>query len=223
MRGMGDPSRLEGMSVCGVAVERALGIGIPALRALAKEVGRDHTLAAELWDSGWHEARILASMVDEPDKVTCEQMDLWVSGFDSWDLCDQCCNNLFRLTPHAWGRCREWCVRDDEFVRRAGFVLMACLAVHDRKAGDEEFMELLSLIQMYSSDGRNFVRKAVSWALRQIGKRDPFLNSEAVRTAERIAGKGDRSSAWVATDALRELRSVKVRQRLMTGRGNSRA
>lgn len=203
-------------------MDRALGIGIPDLRALAKEVGRDHALAAELWDSGWHEARILASMVDEPDKVTCEQMDLWASGFDSWDLCDQCCNNLFRLTPHAWSRCREWCGRDEEFVRRAGFVLMACLAVHDRKAGDEEFKELLSLVQRYSSDGRNFVRKAASWALRQIGKRDLVLNSEAVRTAERIAGKGDRSSVWVATDALRDLRSVKVRQRLMTDRGDSR-
>ena len=219
LRSMADPARLKGMSRYGIPVDRALGVSLPQLRALAKEVGRDHSLARELWSSGVHEAMILASMVDEPQLVTREQMELWAAGFYSWDLCDQCCNNLFRLTPFAWEISREWCGREEEFVRRAGFVLLACLAVHDRRAGDEAFIEMLDMIEEGSSDGRNFVKKAVNWALRQIGKRNVRLNEEAISTAESIARKGDAASRWVAADALRELRSAEVRQRLMNREG----
>jgi len=212
---MGDPSRLEGMSRYGISADRALGVSLPQLRAMAKEAGKDHFLAGELWASGVHEAMILASMVEEPEKVTREQMERWVEGFYSWDLCDQCCNNLFRRTPYAWTASRQWCGREEEFVRRAGFVLLACLAVHDRKTDDEAFVNMLEMIERYSSDRRNFVMKAVNWALRQIGKRNIELNMEAVKMAKIIALKGDPASRWVAADALRELESAEVRQRLM--------
>ena len=205
---------MEGMGRFGIRIESALGVSIPELRSLAKELGRDHRLALALWDTGLHEAMILATMVDDPAAVTEEQMGSWTGRFDSWDLCDQCCSNLYWRTPYAWKKTLEWCERDEEFVKRAGFTMMAVLAVHDKKAGHDDFLILLDRIERHSSDDRNFVRKAVNWALRQIGKRDLYLNARAIEAGERIMAKGDRSSRWVATDALRELRSDTVQQRL---------
>jgi 3-methyladenine DNA glycosylase AlkD len=214
LREMGDPERRAGMERFGIRTESALGVSIPQLRSLAKELGHDHQLAASLWKSGVHDAMILATMVEEPGKVTAEQMDAWTERFDSWDLCDQCCTNLYRLTPFAWKKTLEWCERDEEFVKRAGFTMMAVLAVHDHKVDHDDFLRLLQMIERHSTDDRNFVRKAVNWALRQIGKRDMYLNSKAIESGDRILRKGDRSSRWIATDALKELRSDAVQRRL---------
>jgi len=219
LRKMGDPERRTGMERYGIRTENALGVSIPQLRSMAKELGHDHLLASSLWETGVHEAMILATMVEEPGKVTAEQMDAWTEGFDSWDLCDQCCSNLYRYTPFAWKKALEWCEMDEEFVKRAGFTMMAVLAVHDRKADHNDFLHLLRTIERHSTDDRNFVRKAVNWALRQIGKRDPYLNTEAIKAGDRILKKGDRSSRWIATDALKELRSDAVQRRLQDREG----
>jgi 3-methyladenine DNA glycosylase AlkD len=172
---------------------------------MAKRIGMDHGLAAALWSSGIHEARLLATMVDDPAAVTARQMDSWAGTFDSWDLVDGACSNLFRLTAHAWAKAAEWSSRDEEHVKRAAFSLMAALAVHDKEASDEDFEGLLLIIEREGGDRRNFVRKAVNWALRQIGKRNAALNRSAVATARRILQSGVPSARWVATDALREL------------------
>jgi 3-methyladenine DNA glycosylase AlkD len=177
---MKNPTNREGMERYGIRTEHALGVSMPALRAMAKEIGKAHPLAGKLWASGIHEARILACLIDDPKSVSEQQVEAWVRDFDSWDLCDQCCSNLFDRTPHARARAVEWAGREEEFVKRAGFVLMAALAVHDRKAGDEVFLEFLPLIKRESIDDRNFVKKAVNWALGQIGKRNLRLNQAAV-------------------------------------------
>ena len=181
---------------------------------MAKEIGKNHDLAQPLWSSGIHEARLLATMIDTPKSVTEIQMESWVKDFDSWDLCDQCCLNLFRKTPLAHQKAVEWSARQEEFVKRAGFVLMATLAVHDKKAGDEVFIAWLPFIKREATDERNFVKKAVNWALRQIGKRNLTLNQVAIQTAQAIQQLDSKSARWIATDALRELTSEKVQQRL---------
>jgi 3-methyladenine DNA glycosylase AlkD len=190
-----------------------LGVSVPTLRGIAKKLGRDHGLALALWKSGIHEARILASMVDEPARVTSAQMDRWARDFDSWDVCDQCCSNLFDQTEFAYEKAVEWAKLDQEFVKRAGFALMAALSVHDKKAGDRAFSPFLELIEEGATDERNFVKKAVNWALRQIGKRNLGLNARALEVAERISKLDSR---WVASDAIRELRSGAVQKRLRT-------
>jgi 3-methyladenine DNA glycosylase AlkD len=220
LRSLADPAGREGMARFGINPDHALGIRIPVLRALAKRMGTDHGLAADLWASGIHEARLLACLVDVPAEVTEEQMESWAAGFDSWDLVDQCCGNLFVRTPFAWGKAVEWSEREEEFVKRAGFSLMAMLAVHDRKASDPEFESLFPIIEREAGDPRNFVRKAVNWALRQIGKRNARLHGEAMRAAERILATGPRPARWVASDALRELRSEPMLNRL-AGSGRS--
>jgi 3-methyladenine DNA glycosylase AlkD len=166
---------IEGMARFGIRPAQALGVSIPTLRKMAKEIGRNHALALALWDSGIHEARILASMIDEPRLVSAQQMEEWVNDFDAWDVCDQVCGNLFDKTPYAYQRAVQWCQQEQEFVRRAGFVMMAELAVHDKQAPDEAFMQFFPLIKHYAHDERNFVKKAVNWALRQIGKRNGHL------------------------------------------------
>lgn len=170
------PDQLEGMARYGMAVQNRLGASIPDLRKLAKEPGKDHGLALELWKTGIAEARILAAMVDDPAQLTGEQMEDWVRDFDSWDICDQVCMNLFDKTPLAWEKVRDWSVREEEFVKRAAFSLIACLAWHDKKAEDARFIELLPLIAGAATDERNFVKKAVNWALRHIGKRNRNRN-----------------------------------------------
>jgi 3-methyladenine DNA glycosylase AlkD len=203
------------MARFGINPDRALGVRIPDLRRLAKQVGTDHSLALGLWKTGIHEARILASMIDDPAAVTERQMESWVGDFDSWDLCDQCCGNLFDRTPFAFDKAVEWAGRDEEFVKRAGFALMAWAAVHDKTADDRVFIEFLPLVEREADDDRNFVKKAVNWALRQIGKRNRRLNRAAVSVARRLAKRNDSPAArWIGTDALRELTSEGVRSRL---------
>jgi 3-methyladenine DNA glycosylase AlkD len=222
LRALADPSRREGMARFGIKTDRALGgITLPRLRATAKRIGIDHQLAMELWTTGILEARSLATMIDDPALVTEEQMEAWAAEFDSWDIVDNACGTLFDKTPFAYHKAVEWCGRDEEFVKRAGFTLIATLAVHDKEAPDRVFGAFLPLIEREAGDRRNFVRKAVNWALRQIGKRSLFLNGLAIEAAERIR-LGPRAGRWVASDALRELRSDAVRARLTERGGSSR-
>jgi 3-methyladenine DNA glycosylase AlkD len=220
IEGLGSEADRVGMARYGINVERAAGVSIYELRRIAKELGRDHELALALWATGLHEARHLAGMVDDPALVDEAQMEDWVRVFDSWDLCDQTTSNLFDKTPFAYAKACEWCGREPEFEKRAGFATIAALAVQDKTAGDEPFLEFLELVRREAGDGRTYVKKAVSWALRNIGKRDLALNAAAVTCAEQIladaeaGGEGARSARWVARDALRELRSEKVRHRL---------
>ena len=186
-----------------------MGVSIPNLRALAKRIGKNHELAAELWQAGTLETRILASLIDEPAKVTPRQMNSWVKDLESWADCDAVCGNLFDRTPHAIAKAEEWIGRSEEYVKRASYVLMAALAVHDKIAPDDLFLSFLPMIERGASDDRNFVKKAVNWALRQIGKRNVRLQAAAIQTAERIATQITPSARWIAADALRELRRVK--------------
>jgi len=208
------PSSLPGMKRFGIQVEHALGVSIPDIRKVAKRIGKNHTLAQRLWATGIHEARILAAMIDEPSKVTANQMDRWVRGFDSWDLCDQCCMNLFDKTPFAYAKALAWSRRKEEFVKRAGFALMACLAVHDKQASNESFEKFLIAVEKGSFDDRNFVMKAVNWALRQIGKRNRQLNRAAVRKAREIQRFDSKPAKWIATDAIRELTNPRISRTL---------
>jgi 3-methyladenine DNA glycosylase AlkD len=227
IRSLGSQKNRAGMARYGINVENACGVSIYELRKIAKRVGSDHELALVLWATGNHEARLLACFVDDPAKVTEKQLEAWARDFDSWDICDQATTSLFDQTEHAWSKAIEWAGRDEEWVRRAGFTLMAGLAVHDKSAADRTFSKLLPVIERGASDERNFVKKAVNWALRNIGKRNRALNGAAIACAERIraaANKcaggerggdtGARSARWVATDALRELTSEKVQARL---------
>lgn len=206
------------MARYGINPENTLGISIPALRAIARQAGKDHLLAARLWRSGIHEARLLACFTDEPDKVTSTQMDRWARDFDSWDVCDQCCSNLFDKTSMAYIKAVQWSSRKEEFVKRAGFTLMAALAVHDKQSGDEAFEEFLPLILREATDARNFVCKAVNWALRQIGKRNRRLNQKAIKTAKEIQKLDSKAARWIAADALRELTGEQVQERLRSQR-----
>jgi len=214
---MGDPSRLEGMARFGIQTRHAVGISLPDLRAFAKRLGRDHDLAAALWRSRIHEARILASIVDDPDAVTDAQMESWIRDVDSWDLCDQLCANLFVRTSRWSRKAIAWSRREEEFVRRAGFALMAAAAVDRKDADDATFEAFLPRIASAATDDRNFVRKAVSWALRQIGKRDIDLNRRAIAVAREIGRTDARSARWIARDVLRELESEPVLRRLASG------
>jgi len=213
---MGDPARRDGMARYGIDTSRALGISVTELRRLARGLGHDHELAAALWASGVHEARILASLVDEPARVSQAQMDTWVADLDSWDVCDAVCGNLFDRTTFALDKAVEWSAREPEFEKRAGFALMAWAAVHRKDLSDAAFASLLPVIREGSTDDRNFVKKAVSWALRQIGKRSAGLNTKAIRTAERLERMDAPPSRWIARDALTELRSDAVQARLRT-------
>lgn len=201
------------MARYGIRTDRALGVTIYELRPIAKRLGRDHDLALALWETGIHEARILAGFVDDPARVTKPQMETWVAGFDSWDLCDQVCG-LFEETPFAWAKAREWSRREEEFVKRAAFAIVAGLAVHDKQAPEGVFMRFLPTIRRAATDERNYVKKAVSWALRNIGKRSLPLNARAIESAERLRASSSRAARWVGSDALRELTSEKVRARM---------
>ena len=209
-----NPGNVAGMARFGINPQNTLGVSIPSLRALAKEIGADHILALDLWASGIHEARILAGMIDDPAQVTSAQMERWVKDFDSWDVCDQVCMNLFDKTRLAHRKALAWSKRKPEFEKRAGFALMASLAWHDKTASDAAFLKFLPAIQRGATDERNFVKKAVNWALRQIGKRSRKLNREAIRTAREIQKLDSRAARWVAADALRELTSPAMRGRL---------
>ncbi len=205
---------IAGMARFGINPQNTLGIPIPRLRTLAKDIGRDHALAQKLWASGIHEARILASLVDDPALVTGAQMERWVKGFDSWDVCDQLCMNLFDKTRLAHRQALAWSKREAEFEKRAGFALMAALAWHDKTAPDATFLKFLPAIRRGAGDERNFVKKAVNWALRQIGKRNRALNRAAIKAARAIRKLDSRAAQWVAADALRELQADYTQVRL---------
>ena len=202
------------MARFGINPENTYGVSIPNLRKIAKGTGVDHALAQQLWASNIHEARILASMIDKPEIVTEEQMEGWVKDFDSWDVCDQCCMNLFEKTEFAYHKAVEWSSNDKDFIKRAGFVLMARLAVSDKKADNKQFEGFLPIIKREATDKRNFVKKAVNWALRQIGKRNLTLNRKATETAREIQKMDSTSAKWIASDAVRELISEAVQERL---------
>jgi 3-methyladenine DNA glycosylase AlkD len=206
LKRLGKPANIAGMARFGINPKGTLGVPMPALRSLAKSLGHDHKLALALWQSGFHEARILAGLIDELDQVTPRQMDLWAKDFDSWDVCDQVCMNLFDKTPWAYDRAKFWARQKTEFVRRAGFALMAALAVHDKTAWDSKFEQFFPLIKKCATDGRNFVKKAVNWALRQIGKRNRRLCPKAIKVAREIYKIDSKSARWIAADAIRELR-----------------
>jgi 3-methyladenine DNA glycosylase AlkD len=214
LQSLARPEQLEGMARFGIADEGRLGVSIPDLRRLARGLGVNHGLALQLWDTGIPDARILASMIDDPAELTGGQMDRWVTGFASWDVCDQVCMNLFDKNPIAWKKTKEWAKREEEFVKRAAFALIACLAWHDRESADDRFLALLPVIRRASSDERNYVRKSVSWALRHIGKRNRQLNRAAIAEARLMITLDSRSARWVARDALRELESPAVQARL---------
>ena len=214
LKSLSNSKNVEGMARFGINPNNTLGIPIPKLREMAKGIGKNHELALQLWKSEIHEARMLACFIDEPEKVTERQIDSWTKDFDSWDVCDQCCSNLFDKTPFAWKKAVEYSSREEEFVKRTGFVLMACLAVHDKKASDEKFEKFFPIIKREATDERNFVKKAVNWALRQIGKRNIALNRKAIEAGEEILKIDSRSARWIAADALKELRSEAVQKRL---------
>ena len=199
------PGNLVGMARYGMNPEGRLGLPVPVMRRIAKQAGRDHRLALDLWKSGIAEARMVASMVDDPARVTPAQMDRWVRGFTSWDVCDQVCGNLFDKTPYAWAKAREWAKRKEEFVKRAGFALMACLAWHDKTAPDSGFIGFFPFIRSGAADERNFVKKSVSWALRNIGKRNPRLRRAALAEARALRKAESPAARWVGADAEREL------------------
>jgi 3-methyladenine DNA glycosylase AlkD len=227
LRALGSAKDRAGMARYGINVENAFGVSIYELRRVAKRLGTDHRLAAALWATGNHEARLLACFVDDPAAVTPRQMDAWARDFDSWDICDQATTSLFDLTKHAWSKAATWAQHDDAWIKRGGFALMAGLAWHDKVTTDDAFLALLPLIERAAIDDRNFVKKAVNWALRNIGKRNRALNRAALACAKRIVAAanrraggerggtpGDRAARWVAADAIRELGSAKVQARL---------
>jgi 3-methyladenine DNA glycosylase AlkD len=191
-----------------------LGVSVPDMRKLAKEIGKDHKLALDLWRTGIAEARLVAGMVGDPAKLTEEQMEDWVKDIDSWDVCDQVCMNLFEKNQLAWKKIIDWSEREEEFVKRTAFSLIACLAWHDKKASDEKFIGLLPVIIKGTTDERNFVKKAVNWALRNIGKRNLKLNKAAINTAKEIQRLDSKAARWIAADALRELESDAIQSRL---------
>lgn len=207
-------SNLMGMARFGIVTKKAFGVPLPVLRTAAKKFKKNHDLAIELWETGFHEARIMATMIDDCKLITEKQMEQWAGDFDSWDTCDQCCSNLFDKTKFALQKTMEWTGRQEEFVKRAGFTMIACLAVHAKKMDDQQFLDFLPLIVRESADPRNFVRKAVNWALRQIGKRNLSLHPEALKVAETLMRSENKTAQWIGKDAYKELMNEKIIARL---------
>jgi len=215
---LGTKRNRDGMARYGIPSDKAFGVSVGTIRQLAKRLGRNHELAAALWDTGWYEARMVASFVDEPERVTSAQMDRWCRDFDNWAICDTVCFHLFDRTPHAWRKVAQWSRQRDEFVKRAAFALLASLTAHDKRVDDEPFARGLLLIERAATDERNFVKKGVNWALRCIGKRNPALNAAAVAVARRLAAAPEAAARWVGKDALRELTNPAVTRRLAARR-----
>lgn len=211
---MKDPHAVQGMARYGINPLNNLGISVNRLRVLGKQIGINHDLALRLWDTGIHDARLLACFIDDPTLLTSKQMDAWAQDFDSWDICDQACTSLFDKSPLAWKKVFKWADSDQEFVKRGAFSLLAGLAVHDKQASNSRFLRCIPLIKNHVIDDRNYVKKAVNWALRNIGKRNQFLNKKMIFLSEEILLRDSRSARWIARDALRELTSDKVRKRL---------
>lgn len=219
LKSLENAENVAGMKRFGIVAKKAFGVSAPVLKTLAKDIKKQienrHGLALALWETGIHEARIIAYLIDNPSEVSEKQMESWVKDFDNWAICDGTCGHLFCRTAFAYEKAFEWSRREDEFVKRAGIVLMAWLAVHDKKAADEKIARFLPVLETNSDDERNFIRKAVNWSLRQIGKRNLHLNRLAVETAERIKRQNTKPARWIAADALRELRNEKTHERLL--------
>ena len=203
-----------GMARYNLPSDRALGVAMRDVQALAKRLGRDHDLALALWDTGWYEARLLAAYVDEPERVTAAQMDRWCRDFDNWGVCDTVCFALFDRTPFAWQKVEKWASRREEFIKRAAFALLWSLTVHDKAASDAQFERGLTLVEREAPDDRNLVKKAINMALRAVGKRNRPLNTASIAVARRLAASSQSAAAWVGKDALRELTSPAVAKRL---------
>jgi len=201
-----DMATLDGMARYAIPSDSAIGVPVNKIQLVARQIGRNHDLAGALWNAGWYEARMLAIFLDEPDEVTSAQMDRWCRDFDSWAICDTACFHLFDRTAHAWSKVTKWSGRRDEFVKRAAFALLACLALHDRTTADETFADFLPLIESAATDERNFVKKGVNWALRAVGRRNYALNAAAISVAQRLADSPDATPRWIGKDALRDLR-----------------
>ncbi len=214
LRSFKDPWAIKGMSRYGINPKNNYGISVNRLRKMAKELGTDHDLAKQLWSSGIRDARLLACLIDDPNLVTEEQMEDWVKDFNSWDVCDLCCGHLFDKTEMAYKKAIQWSNSEEEYIKRAGFSLMAWLAVHDKDTDDDNFVEFLEVIEKAATDERKYVKKAVNWALRQIGKRSIYLNDRALATAGNILQIDQKTAQWIANDAIRELTSEAVKGRL---------
>jgi 3-methyladenine DNA glycosylase AlkD len=214
LKALANPKVRAKMAYFGVNVPKAHGISVPVLHKFAKQIGKNHQLARQLWNSGIHEARILATLIGESEKVTAAEMERWARDFDSWDVVDAACCYLYAQARPAWSKATKWSRRREEFVKRASFSLIAYLSYKDKTASDDRFVRFLRVIEREAYDERNFVKKAVNWALRNIGKRNVRLNREAIRAAERIRRQGSRAARWIAADALRELNSAAVQARL---------
>ncbi len=214
LREAGSAEHRRGLARFAIPDERAFGVPMAQVQALAKRLGRDHALAQALWASGWYEARLLAAYLDDPAQVGAAQMERWARGFDNWAVCDTACFALFDRAEPAWRKIEQWAPRRDEFVRRAAFALLASKAVHDKQAEDARFLRGLELVEARAGDGRNFVKKALSWALRSIGKRNPALHAAALRSAARLAGSNEAAPRWVGRQALRELNGAATQRRL---------
>ena len=214
LKSLANPRVRKQMAHFGVKVPKAYGISAPVLHALSRRIRKNHALAEQLWASGIHEAKILAALIGDPEKVTSQQMDRWARDFDGWDVVDGACRYLYAFSAPAWSKVEEWSQRKEEYVKRAAFSLMAYLSYLDKESPDARFAKLFCIMERESDDERNFVRKAVNWALRQIGKRNLRLNGAAIESAERIRLRGTRAARWIAADALRELRSEAVQKRL---------
>ena len=211
LRRRGTKRNVEGMARYGIVARMAFGVSMGTMLPLAKRLGKDHDRAARLWASGWYEARILAALTDDPERVTRRQMNAWAADFENWGDCDTVCFHLFDRTPFAWEKAREWPASPREYVKRAAYALMACLALHDKAAPDESFLAFLPLIERGARDERNFVKKGVSWALRAIGRRNLALNKPALAVARKLSLSKEAPCRWVGKDAQRELASPKVR------------
>lgn len=214
LESLSNPEDVAGMARFGINSSKAYGVRMPELTRIARQTGKNHHLAEKLWRHGYTETRILACLIDDPKQVTDEQMERWALDFNSWDVCDQCCMKLFRKTSFAYQKIHQWSMRDEEFVKRAAFTLIATLGVHDKKVDDTIFEQFFPIIIRESTDDRKYVKKAVNWALRQIGKRNLSLNEKAIQTAEEINCIDSKSAKWIAKDALRELKSKKIQERL---------
>ncbi len=214
LAGLGSEENRAGMARFGINADHAFGVSMTTLRPIARRYRRRHDLAAALWATGKHEARILAALIDDPKQVTPQQMDAWAADFDSWDLCDQACMKLFAATPYVAEKTEQWAADDREFVRRAAFAMIAGYAVHAKKQPDPVLLPFLELIERASTDGRNFVKKAVNWALRQIGKRSAELHGPALALAERLAASDDKTQRWIGRDAVKELTDPKQLARI---------
>jgi len=207
-------ANLDGMARYAIPSDQAFGVAMRDIQLLAKQIGRNHELASQLWATGWYEARLLASYVDDPERVTAKQMDQWCRDFDNWAICDTVCFALFDRTQHAWSKVEQWSAQDGEFIKRGAFALLWGLSVHDKKAPDRQFLRGLEFVERAADDERNFVKKAVNMALRAIGKRNQVLNAAAVTVAKRLVASSDPTTRWIGKDALRELVSPAVKKRI---------